>query len=217
MEVLKVSIQQNDLEKAKKIQADISEIEKRVDIGYILSDVSDLLRESQEGVERIKKIVLDLKTFSRSDESAKSPVEMNKLLDSIVNIVWNEIKYKAELKKDYQKLPLIECNPQQIGQVFLNILINAAQSIEEKGTIGIRTYAQERRIYVEISDTGAGMSPEVMERLFEPFFTTKMRGKGTGLGLSISREIVKKHGGEIKVESQPGKGSKFTVILPGAE
>ncbi len=131
--------------------------------------------------------------------------------------MWNELKYKAEVKKDFGKLPLMPCYPQKLNQVFMNILVNAAQAIEDRGEIRIKTYVVDtpkEGIEVIIEDTGKGMTEEVKKRIFEPFFTTKPVGKGTGLGLHVSYKIVKAHKGEIRVESEPGKGTQFTIFLP---
>ena len=213
-EALRQALKSNDLEKAAEVERQILEIEARLDIKYILSDLDNLLKESREGLERIRRTVLDLKNFSRKDEDEKSPMDLNMLLDTIINIVWSEIKYKAELKKEYGQLPQVFCNGQQIGQVFMNLLMNASQAIEGKGLITLRTYWDKKNVYVEVSDTGKGIPEEIIDKIYEPFFTTKKIGEGTGLGLSISYDIVRAHQGSITVESQVGKGSKFTVILP---
>jgi two-component system NtrC family sensor kinase len=185
-----------------------------IDIPYFLEDIDDLVKGTSDGLERIKKIVLDLRTFSRKDEGARIPSDLNGIIDGVLNIVWNEIKFKAELKKDYGTLPEVNCNPQQIGQVIINMLLNAVQALAGKGTITIRTFARDDKAIIEIADTGQGMTPEIKDRIFEPFFTTKPASKGTGLGLSISLDIVRKHGGTIEVESQPGVGTTFTISLP---
>jgi two-component system NtrC family sensor kinase len=131
-----------------------------------------------------------------------------------VNIAWNELKYKVDLRKQYGKLPLTKCYPQQLNQVFMNLLVNAVQAIEDQGTIAITTWCEDGSIYAAVTDTGSGILPEHLERIFEPFFTTKEVGKGTGLGLSITYDIVKKHEGEITVQSLPGKGTTFSVRIP---
>ena len=213
-EILKAAVEQNNLEKAKKVSEDLRVLEKKLDLNYILTDIDALIRESKDGVERIRRIVLDLKTFSRRDQDERVPANINKVIEGVVNIVWNEIKYKAELHKEYGTVPDIDCNPQQIGQVFINLLVNAAQAIKDKGSIFIRTYTIGEKIAVEVEDTGYGMDQETMGKIFDPFFTTKEVGKGTGLGLSVSYEIVKKHNGDIEVKSQPGKGTTFIVWLP---
>ena len=200
------------MDKAKEMAL----MDENLNSQHIIQDVDPLLSESQEGIERIKKIVNDLKTFSRSDNGAIENLDLQPIVDAAVSLAWNEIKYKAELKKEYGPLPLIQCDSQKIGQVIVNLLINAVHAIPEKGVISIRTYLQGPWACIEIKDSGAGIPPEIMNKIFDPFFTTKGVGKGTGLGLSISHEIVKKHGGRIDVQSHVGQGSTFTVFLPTA-
>ncbi|MBI1921305.1 MAG: PAS domain-containing protein [Geobacter sp.] len=185
-------------------------------IDRILNDAGELIRESLEGTDRVRRIVQDLKSFSHAEEEESKPADINDCLDSTVNIVWNELKYKVTLVKEYGELPLVTCWPQQLKQVFMNLLMNAAQSIERQGEIRIRTWQEGGSVLVSVSDTGCGMPAEQLERIFEPFFTTKEIGKGTGLGLSISYDIVKKHGGDIFVTSEVGKGTTFTIRLPVA-
>ena len=128
--------------------------------------------------------------------------------------MWNELKYKATVIKEYGDIPNIRCNPQQLNQVFVNLLVNAAQAIEKQGEIKIKTWNGDGAIHISISDTGGGIPPDKIDRIFEPFFTTKEVGKGTGLGLSITYDIIKKHDGEIDVYSVPGEGTTFTVKIP---
>lgn len=186
-------------------------------IDFVLADAESLLAESLDGAERVKRIVQDLKGFSRIDEAESKMADINAGLESTVNIVWNEIKYKAVVHKEYGNIPLTKCYPGQLNQVFMNILINAAQAIPDSGAIGIRTWSEQGWIFVAISDTGAGIPAEKTGRIFEPFYTTKEVGKGTGLGLSIAYDIVKKHGGDIAVQSEMGKGTTFTVTIPVVE
>jgi two-component system, NtrC family, sensor kinase len=141
-------------------------------------------------------------------------VDLNKNIDSTLNVVWNEIKYKAIVYKEYGKLPDITCYPQQLNQVFMNILVNAAHAISDKGEIRIATLTSNGNVEVKISDTGSGIPRENLPKLFDPFFTTKEVGKGTGLGLHVAYDIVKKHHGMIDVESTVGKGTTFTIRLP---
>jgi two-component system NtrC family sensor kinase len=151
------------------------------------------------------------------DRSESKTSDLNECLESTITIAWNELKYRAELVRNYGELPLVYCNPQQLNQVFLNLLINAAHAVEKKGRMGKITVTSRMAgdwIEVMIEDDGCGIPPEVQGRIFEPFFTTKEPGKGTGLGLSISYDIVKKHGGEIAVASTMGEGSLFTVRIP---
>ena len=180
----------------------------------IIEDLDDLLKESLDGADRVTKIVQDLKTFSRVDEAEYKMVNINKCIDSTINIVWNELKYKVKLKKDYGNISHTKCYPQQLNQVFMNLLINASHAIEKEGEIEIKSREENDVIFISISDTGCGIPEENLNRLFDPFFTTKEAGKGTGLGLSITYDIIKKHNGEIKVDSEIGRGTTFTIKLP---
>ena len=214
LDSLQTSVKNGDVAEAQRIEEQIAHIEDELDIQYIMKDIHNLLKESQDGLDRIKKIVMDLKTFSRRDEKVKTMEDINKVIDGVINIVWNEIKYKAELEKEYGDIPKIECNPQQLGQVFINLLTNAVQAMDNRGKITVRTHIKDRNVYVDVIDTGRGMSPEIAKNIFEPFFTTKKSGVGTGLGLSLSYDIIKAHKGHITVDSTVGKGTKFTVIIP---
>jgi signal transduction histidine kinase/CheY-like chemotaxis protein len=189
-------------------------LRKKMKIDYILNDVGHLIDQSLEGAERVRKIVSDLKTFSRMAEDAYMIEDINAALDSTINIVWNEIKYKTELVKEFGELPLTCCNISHLNQVFMNLLMNAAQAIEKWGKITVRTWTQGEDIYASVADTGNGIPEENQKKIFEPFYTTKAAGKGTGLGLSISYDIVKRHNGDITVESEVGKGSTFTIRIP---
>ena len=188
---------------------------QKLKLDFIQKDIIELIDESLDGCGRVKKIVQDLKGFSRVDEAEKQQADINECLETTLNIVWNELKYKAQVEKDYGELETIVCYPQQLNQVFMNLLVNAAQAIEEKGVIKIKTWQDSDFLYTSISDTGMGITPENQEHIFEPFFTTKAVGKGTGLGLSIVYDIVtKNHNGDISVASAEGKGTTFTVKLP---
>jgi len=191
-----------------------AEARQKLGIDRIVEDARSLIRESLEGAERVRKIVQDLKSFSRVDEAAWKQADINECLESTLGIAWNEIKYKATVRKELSSLPPVWCNPQQINQVFMNLLVNAAQAIERNGEIVLRSWQEGDVVCVSVADTGTGIRPEHLGRIFEPFFTTKEVGKGTGLGLSIVYDIVKKHRGEITVQSEVGKGSVFTVRLP---
>jgi len=188
---------------------------KRLKIDRILDDAHQLIAESQDGAGRVRRIVQDLKSFSRVDLAETALIDLNESLETTINIAWNELKYVAELIRDFGEIPKVRCFPQQLNQVFLNLLVNAAHALgETRGQITVATRQEGDQVLVTVSDTGCGMPPQVQRRIFEPFFTTKEVGKGTGLGLSISYDIIKKHGGEITVESEPGSGTVFTVRLP---
>ena len=192
----------------------LQEFRKQLDLDYILDDLQPLLTESTEGAERVRRIVLDLKDFARSDAQEMYEADLNQLIQSTINIVRNELKYVAQLDLQLGELPPVICHPQQINQVISNLLVNAAHAIEQKGVITVCTWREGRFVVLSVADTGKGVLPENLTRIFDPFFTTKEVGKGTGLGLSISYDIVKKHDGEITVESQMGVGTTFTVKFP---
>ncbi len=185
-----------------------------VDLAFVLDDLPNCIKETRNGIDRVLKIVNDLKGFARDDMESREYANVNQILDGAVNILWNQIKYKAKVSKDYGKLPQIRCFPSQLGQVFLNLLYNATQSIEREGRVDLRTMVSGDQIVIEVGDNGCGMDSATQRRIFEPFFTTKPRGVGTGLGLSIGYKIVKRHGGQIAVTSQIGQGTTFRVSLP---
>jgi len=190
------------------------EISNTLNNKVLIEDLKAITQESLEGAKRIKKIVQDLRTFSRKAEAQKVPTDINQILESTLTIIWNEIKYKVDLVKDYQVKAKILADPTQLSQVFLNILINAAQAIKDKGTITLSTWEDAKNIYAKIQDTGCGIPPDVLPKIFDPFFTTK---KGTGLGLSVSYNIIKQHQGDIRVESKLGEGTIFIIQLPKTE
>ena len=200
-----------------ELLAAMKEQRQKLKVDFILEDIDSLIRESLDGVERVKVIVQNLKNFSRVDQGESVRADINTCLEDTLNIAWNELKYKTTVEKEYGDLPMTQCNPQQLNQVFMNILVNAAQAIEEKGTIRIKTWAETGNVFVSIADTGSGIPEQNLARLFEPFFTTKAIGKGTGLGLSITYDIIKKHGGDIQVRSEVGKGTEFIVQIPVKE
>lgn len=184
---------------------------------YIRSDVEAVIAESEDGIDRVKRIIGALKDFSHIDEEEFRPADLHKGLETTLNVVNNELKYKAELVKEYGDLPEVECIPSQINQVMMNLLVNAAQSIEGFGRITLRSGHDGGWAWVEVEDTGKGIEESARHRLFEPFFTTKPVGKGTGLGLALSYSIVQKHHGRIDVDTEVGKGSRFRVWLPVAQ
>ncbi len=198
----------------KELLDRLSEKKKAFKIDFIIEDLVSLVKESLAGAERIKRIVQDLKSFSRVDEAEYKMANINEGIESTINVLWNELKYKAVIKKDYGDIPLTKCNLGQLNQVFMNLLMNAIQAIEKHGEISLKTWNDDNKIYISISDTGIGISEDKIDRIFEPFFTTKPVGQGTGLGLSIVYDIVRKHNGEIKVKSQIGEGTTFYITIP---
>lgn len=196
----------------------IAATKKKIELDYLKEDVISLLSESAEGIKRVRQIVKDLKDFSHVGESDWQWADLHKGIDSTLNIVSNEIKYKADVVLEYGSLPQVECLPSQLNQVFMNLLVNAAHAMGEKrGTITVRTMAVADTVRLEFSDTGSGISPENLKRIFDPFFTTKAVGDGTGLGLSLTYSIVGKHHGKIEVDSEIGKGTTFRLLLPIAQ
>lgn len=190
-------------------------LREKTDLSFLRGDIDALIFESRDGILRVKHIVQDLKDFSRGGiDEAWETVSLHDALDRTLNILRNETKYKARIDTHYGELPEIECVPSRLHQVFLNLVVNAAQSIAESGTITISTGTEGGEAWIRFEDSGCGIPPEHLDRLFEPFFTTKPVGQGTGLGLSVSHSIVQRHGGRIEVESEVGRGSRFTVHLP---
>jgi two-component system NtrC family sensor kinase len=192
-----------------------------VDAEFLLRDFASALRESLDGAQRIRAIVSDLRSFSHRDTEERIYADLNKTLDSTANIVWTMMKHSVALSKHYAELPPVLCFPMQLQQVFMNLLMNAYQAIEERrakdgapGEIRLRTEISGSGVRIAVADNGIGMTPEVQRRIFDPFFTTKQVGVGTGLGLSTSYQIVRRHGGRLTFESRQGSGTTFSVWLP---
>ena len=194
----------------------LRDLRDRVELEFLRDDIPLLIKESKEGISRVGQIVKDLKDFSRVDSNQEWQwANLQQGIESTLNIVANELKYKADVVKDYQDLPDIECLPSQINQVIMNLIVNASQAIgPDRGTLTLRTGLENETVWIEVADTGAGIPPGSLQKIFDPFFTTKPVGQGTGLGLSLSYGIVKKHRGEISVVSEVGVGSTFRVELP---
>ena len=190
-------------------------VAKPDELAATLKEIGEYIEQGKRCSETMTKIVSDIRMFSRSDKGVLNEENVNNIIDSVIGIVWNSVKNKVTINREFGELPKIRCNAQQLSQVFLNLIVNAAQAIGNKrGQITIRTALSGGKVSVKVSDTGSGMPKEVMEKIFEAFFTTKGAEQGTGLGLSITHDIVKKHNGTITVESEVGKGTTFTVLLP---
>ncbi len=192
----------------------ITDLSADIDLEFLRSDIPEMINETQEGLQRVKKIVTDLMLFSRTNESGFESFDVRLGLESTLNIAWHELKYKAEINNQLSDIPQIECIPSQLNQVFMNLLINASQAISERGTITLRTQRDGDWVIIEIEDNGCGIAAEDISRLFDPFYTTKEVGFGTGLGLSVSYSIIQKHSGQITVQSKLGSGSCFSIRLP---
>jgi two-component system NtrC family sensor kinase len=199
----------------KALLSEIDDIRTRFDIDFISRDLPQLMAESREGIERVTRIVRDLKDFSYFDRAESwKLVDLHAGLESTINIIWNELKYKVTLQRNYGELPLVECLPSELNQVYMNLLLNAGHSISERGTIEVSTGQEGDQVWIEFKDSGAGIAPDLMQRIFDPFFTTKPVGSGTGLGLSISYGIINKHHGRIDVTSVLGEGACFRIVIP---
>lgn len=199
-----------------ELARELNAVRDSADLEFLAEDIPQLLKESAEGINRVRKIVADLKDFSRSDASTDWEwADLHACLESTLNIAHNELKYCAQVKREYGQLPPVRCLPSQLNQVFLNLLVNAGHAIEQPpGTITIRTGCRDQQAWIEIGDTGKGMSAETQAKIFDPFFTTKPIGQGTGLGLSLAYGVIEKHHGRIEVESTLGVGSVFRVVIP---
>ncbi|MFL6670976.1 MAG: histidine kinase [Burkholderia ambifaria] len=187
---------------------------RAADLDYVRDEIATLIDESIDGALRVRRIVQDLRDFSRPGSGEWCVADIHAGLESTLNVVHNELKYKADIVREYGDLPPVECLPSQLNQVFMNLLVNAAHAIPERGVITIRTSSDDEQVSIAISDTGTGMTPDIVRRIFDPFFTTKPVGQGTGLGLSVSHGIVERHRGAIDVTSEPGRGTTFRIRLP---
>ncbi len=192
----------------------LNDLEKEVKMKFMLRDLPELLSETKSGIDRIKKIVVDLGAFSRSTEDTLEVTNYEDIVNNVLNIIESEVKKKADLIADFRDIPAILVNKQRMSQVILNLLINSCQAIKERGRIIIKAFKENNDACLSISDNGCGISKDDLEKIFDPFFTTKPVGQGTGLGLSVSYEIVKRYNGHIKVISEIDKGSEFVVVLP---
>lgn len=199
----------------KKQLTEVVEFEEEIEIDYLKEDIPELLEDCKEGTQRVGQIVADLKSFAHPGNDKQMLMDVNAGLETTLNVVHNEIKYKATVKKEFGKISMVEGFPQKLNQVFMNILVNAAQAIEENGEVSVTTLMEDKNVIVKISDNGCGIAPENLPKVFDPFFTTKEIGKGTGLGMNIAYNIIEEHGGKITVNSEVGKGTTFTISLPG--
>ena len=200
--------------KFRSMVESIQERERDSDMESLVEDFDVLMKHTRDGASRIKRIVEQLRGFTHLSEGNVAEADLNAALEDTLSIVWNEIKYKATVEKEYAEIPHVVCNIGEIKQVFVNLFVNAAQSINEKGKITVKTGTKDSSVFVEVEDTGSGIPPELVTKIFDPFFTTKPVGKGTGLGLWVSATIIEKHSGKINVESEIGRGTKMTVTLP---
>ncbi|MFZ6756200.1 ATP-binding protein [Undibacterium sp. Ji50W] len=195
---------------------EIKNLRERIELQYLKEDIPYLINESKDGITRVSKIIQDLKDFSRTDTAQQWEwADLHRGIESTLNIIASEIKYSADVIKEYGAIPEVECMPSQINQVIMNLVVNAVHaSVSSRGQITIRTGTGNEQVWIEIEDKGSGIPEDVLPRIFDPFFTTKPIGKGTGLGLSLSYGIIQKHNGHIDVSTAIGRGTKFRIILP---
>jgi two-component system NtrC family sensor kinase len=208
------------IEIAEREPARLQQAKDEKDLAYISQDLPKLIASCEEGARRVKDIVIGLRNFSRLEEKSSTPTNINEIIDTTLQLLASELKNRIEVEKEFQEIPVVQCNRSQISQVIMNLLSNAAQAIKGNGKIWITTRFlpavgnEKERVCISIQDNGLGIPPNVIEKIFDPFFTTKDVGRGTGLGLSISYGIIQNHGGTIQVRSEETKGTEFTVFLP---
>lgn len=221
VDALLETVRRGELAEIRKSADSLSARAAEADVDFVLKDFSKAIRESQEGSERIRHIVRDLRDFSHHDTESRVLSDVNLCLESTANIVWPMMKHLVVLDRQYHELPEVWCFPMQLKQVFMNLLVNAYQAIEERlgegpqsGNIWLKTENRDGCVVVSVTDTGVGIAPENLDRIFDPFFTTKKVGAGTGLGLSTCFNIIERHAGTLRVESTPGEQTTFFVTLP---
>lgn len=204
---------ESELSEEKKLK--LKDLKENIELNFIIEDLPQLIKSCQEGTERTKNIILDLKNFSRLDEQIINNIDLKKEIDTTLNILQNKVKNGVEIIKEYDsEIVSIEGYGGQLNQVFMNILDNACYALKGKGTIYIKLQKKDKDVIIEFKDNGCGMSKEQAAKIFDPFFTTKPVGEGTGLGMSISYKVIQKHNGTISVESTEGKGTIFRIQLP---
>ncbi|MEW5820279.1 MAG: ATP-binding protein [Cyanobacteriota bacterium] len=203
-----------NLKLSEEEQEQVNQFMEENDFEFMLEDLNDLIEDIKEGAKRAHKIVLDLRNFSRLDEAEFKEVDLHQGIDSTLNLLSKYYKHRVTVHKDYSDIPFISCYASQLNQVWMNLLVNAAQAIDGTGDVYISTSLEADKVVVKIRDTGKGIPQDVKERIFDPFYTTKPVGEGTGLGLSITHSIIEKHEGIIELESEIGKGTVFIVKLP---
>lgn len=198
-----------------EVCAEIDRLKDEIDYEHTLADLNSIVADCHEGAERIRDVVNNLRIFSRLDEAEFKKVDIHEGLESTIRLLSHYYNSgHLTLNRDYARLPLVDCYAGQLNQVWMNLLVNAAQAIKERGEVRVRTEQKEQMVIVAISDTGCGISTANLKSIFNPFFTTKPVGEGTGLGLSVTYGIIERHHGSIEVESCPGKGTTFTVAIP---
>lgn len=200
--------------KERQLFDELQDFNNQINLEYLLPDIGQLVVESIEGARRVEQIVADLSDFSYLSDPQTSAEDINTLLQKSINIASSELKYKADIAMHLADIPVVVCHGGKLGQVFLNLLVNAAQAIKDRGLITVSTGMDEGLVWIDIADNGCGIPEANLDKIFDPFFTTKEVGKGTGLGLHVVKAAVDVHGGEIFVNSTEGCGTSFRVVLP---
>jgi two-component system NtrC family sensor kinase len=213
-EALAAAAEAGKLNAIRSALADVRKKERLTNVGFLKSDIVECLEDCVQGTTRIIEIVAQLRDFSRADSHEYKLSDINHCVRSTLKIAATEIRHKARIEQSLGHIPQVECNPGQINQVILNLLVNAAQAVGDDGVIRISTLLDDDDVRLSVTDNGCGMDESIMTRIFEPFFTTKEVGKGTGLGLSMSYSIIERHGGLIDVQSRPGEGTTVSIRLP---
>jgi len=193
---------------------DTKDLEQDKNLSFLISDIPAMLEESSIGLLRVKDIVTNLKNFAHSGGECFDMFDINECLDTTLRVTWNELKYSIDVKRNYGDIPLVMCSTGKLGQVFMNLILNARDACEKDGELVIKTYQEDEFVVISFQDNGEGIPKEKLKRIFDPFFTTKPVGKGTGLGLSVSYGIVQEHQGRLEVDSVENEGTTFRVYLP---
>ena len=196
------------------LRHELTALAEEVEIDFLAEDTPELLQQTREGLQRVTRIVADLMNFSRQSSDEWEAADLNHLIDSTINLMWSQIRFKADLKREFGNVPSVECIPGKLAQVVMNLVVNATHAIERHGTITVATGADDSHAWFSVADDGNGIPEDVKSHIFDPFYTTKPVGKGTGLGLSVSHGIVERHGGQIELDSEPGRGSTFRITIP---
>ncbi|MEQ1878386.1 MAG: ATP-binding protein, partial [Bdellovibrionia bacterium] len=202
------------IDTAEKSPQKLPKEKEALEFDYILEDLPRLIRSCEDGARRTRDIVLGLRNFSRLDEAKVKEVDLEESVRNTLDLLSGELKTRIQVHTEFASVPPVKCFASQVNQVFMNILSNASQAIGEKGDIWVKSWQDTDSVFISIRDSGTGMPPEIVDKIFDPFFTTKPVGQGTGLGLSISYGIIRKHGGDIRVNTKEGDGTEFIVSLP---
>jgi signal transduction histidine kinase len=203
-------------ERWERLECEARNIDRTEELEVILGEGEELIDECLEGMDRVETIVRDVGGIASGESTKREIVDINPILETALRVARTRMGSRIRIKRQLAERPLVRCVPAELGQVILNLLLNALHAMGEEGVLRLETECRGDRVILRVEDDGDGIAPAIQERVFDPFFTTKAVGEGTGLGLAISYPIVRTHGGTIEVESEPGRGTTFTVELPAA-